>query len=762
MVHEIRALACRKLSDNIRWVFSTLFFRDLLSRYFKERHDDGFFPRGVTLNKKCTQVCQDFAISNPDQKLVQDIGKWAKEGHIFHQVGQVLGDGALILLADHITQDSWQGNLPKTKKGMIEGITPLKTLVGDEVKNYDADTVAESIRNFQMQPHKWLKDSSNQKREGKRRSGESHTSVRGQTTLGHREAPDTSAEAGEETESGHTEATLNDAALAFHTPTSHESAQNENIAGLAGQNTRISSKARSQRGKSRRIPASAFESAANSDDQPRTLSASLEPRIARRMPSTDESDAHQQSPRRSSQAGSMVLAIESATESNLSANPSRSDALAPSAGTGETEVDIRPENEEEVREAKAGDLRMAYQDTTPLSQSFENEATVSHEGHESVMEYHMPSSSETYTAQTNGSIENSHDAMTSALTTIPFSNPRSYGSKETGTTTVTATRQHTYNWSPHPEVQQVLFSLPALHTDLNTGNGAPALSLDVVEDVALPPATTVQSSSNKKRKRPVTEEVRSEAGGTAQHPCDWSPQRQITLNPPVSILASRMNLETGHGFVMKPTVNLLSEDATRAELETHAPFDGTASFNFNHIVDSNARTEATLANRTTIFSNFETHDGDHTKSLAGEARVKVRDCLVLNTPHDDHTLLRDINTFDLSQFAAPTVDPFDPFDLSQLAAPTVDPFDPFDLSQLAAPTVDPFDPFDLSQLAAPTVDPFDPFDLSQLVTPAGDTFDERMLANLDGRAFEQSAFNTSTNSASGLSMFTYQPLTSSI
>ncbi|OAP53765.1 hypothetical protein AYL99_12031 [Fonsecaea erecta] len=296
--------------------------------------------------------------------------------------------------------------------------------------------------------------------------------------------------------------------------------------------------------------------------------------------------------------------------------------------------------------------------------------------------------------------------MTSALTIISVSNPGSYGSKETSTTTETATHQHTYDWSSHPEVQQVPVSLPALPTDLNTGNGALALLLNTVEDATLPATGTMpQSSSNKKRKRPTTE-VRSEPGGTAQYAYDWSSQNEIPPDLPVSKLASYMNFETEHGFVMKLKANLLSEDATRAELETHAPFARTSSCNLDHIVDSNARTEAMLANYGTIFSNFETHDSDH-------------------------TLSQDINPIDLNQlFTAPTTNPID---LNQL---------------FPVPTTNDVD---LNQLfPAPTTNPVD---LNQFITTTGDTFDERILANSDGRAFEQGAINTSTNSSSGLSMF---------
>jgi hypothetical protein len=102
-VSETRSLLSQKQDDSLRWIFLALFFRDVVMLCIRRKTRTGLFPRGNHLRPIIQAACETLA-GSCDEKFIEDVGKWSKEGQLFHLVGEVLGDGSLLLLSDHITK----------------------------------------------------------------------------------------------------------------------------------------------------------------------------------------------------------------------------------------------------------------------------------------------------------------------------------------------------------------------------------------------------------------------------------------------------------------------------------------------------------------------------------------------------------------------------------------------------------------------------------------------------------------------------------
>lgn len=101
-VSQMRMLIHKKQEYSIRYIFHTLFFRDLLNG---KTDDEGLLARGKAYNEACLKLCLRFLSPEASDELVGEIRNWVKEGQVFHLVGRALGCGALLLLANSITQD---------------------------------------------------------------------------------------------------------------------------------------------------------------------------------------------------------------------------------------------------------------------------------------------------------------------------------------------------------------------------------------------------------------------------------------------------------------------------------------------------------------------------------------------------------------------------------------------------------------------------------------------------------------------------------
>lgn len=155
-IHDTRKVLCRKQADAIRWIFFSLFFRDLLMAFIgKKKPDTGpGFPRGKALGPLIEKVCIRVTGEPPSATTAKDIDTWAKFGQLYHLIGAELGESAWFLLVDYISQDKWIGELPKRASGLASVLGPIEKLVPKkEVKKYDANKVAKGIRDFQLEPY---------------------------------------------------------------------------------------------------------------------------------------------------------------------------------------------------------------------------------------------------------------------------------------------------------------------------------------------------------------------------------------------------------------------------------------------------------------------------------------------------------------------------------------------------------------------------------------------------------------------------------
>ena len=105
-IYDTRKVICRKEADAIRWIFFTLFFRDLLIRFTNRgKNDTGFLPRGKALGPLVEKVCIQVTGEPARPTTANDIATWAKFGQLCHLIGAVLGESAWFLLADYISRD---------------------------------------------------------------------------------------------------------------------------------------------------------------------------------------------------------------------------------------------------------------------------------------------------------------------------------------------------------------------------------------------------------------------------------------------------------------------------------------------------------------------------------------------------------------------------------------------------------------------------------------------------------------------------------
>lgn len=158
-IYDTRKVIYRKEADAIRWIFFTLFFRDLLIQFTnREKNDTGLLPRGKALGplveKVCIQVTGELALPT----TANDIATWAKFGQLCHLIGAELGESAWFLLADYISGDKWIEKVPKTASSLASILEPIKKLIPEEVNKHDANKVAKGIRDFQLEPYRFCSE----------------------------------------------------------------------------------------------------------------------------------------------------------------------------------------------------------------------------------------------------------------------------------------------------------------------------------------------------------------------------------------------------------------------------------------------------------------------------------------------------------------------------------------------------------------------------------------------------------------------------
>jgi hypothetical protein len=104
-VSQTRQNIRRKQADSIRWIFHTLFFRDLLIRLARSKDDNGFLPRGKGLRPLVEKACRQITGEPILPKTIDDVAAWVKVGQLYHLVGAEIGEGSLFLLSDHLCRD---------------------------------------------------------------------------------------------------------------------------------------------------------------------------------------------------------------------------------------------------------------------------------------------------------------------------------------------------------------------------------------------------------------------------------------------------------------------------------------------------------------------------------------------------------------------------------------------------------------------------------------------------------------------------------
>ena len=99
---EMKTIESRRQEDNIRWIFNSLFFRDLVLKFGDRPSESSNLPKGDTIRRYVKKTIEHVC---GDAEFAEEMIEWTKLGNLYHLIGDILGEGIWVLIPDYLASN---------------------------------------------------------------------------------------------------------------------------------------------------------------------------------------------------------------------------------------------------------------------------------------------------------------------------------------------------------------------------------------------------------------------------------------------------------------------------------------------------------------------------------------------------------------------------------------------------------------------------------------------------------------------------------